>query len=205
MAMQPPAARPPRNSSRHPDGGAGAGAAHADAAPAKPPVPLFDPPVLPYSNGGGSASASASAASAPADAKAAGGGGASDAPVKVYAGGARDTGRDVVSGDYAPVSWSGYFDSADDIAVPTAGGSGDTFRVYRAGSGKAPAVFVLIHGAGHSGLSWALCARELKKDYDVVAYDQRAHGFTKTADEKNLVRRCAARVLCCVTSLCRCH
>lgn len=46
----------------------------------------------------------------------------------------------------------------------------------------------LVHGGGHSALSWALCAAALKKSYACVAFDLRAHGLTQTADEKDLVR-----------------
>lgn len=55
--------------------------------------------------------------------------------------------------DYSPVSWREYFDQMEDLNVgPT--DSGDVFRIYKAGS-DGP-LLVLLHGGGHSALSWAV-------------------------------------------------
>ena len=56
--------------------------------------------------------------------------------------------------DYSPLSWRGYFDQMEDVVVGAADSS-DSFRVYKAGTGGP--VLVLLHGGGHSALSWAVC------------------------------------------------
>lgn len=54
--------------------------------------------------------------------------------------------------DLAPSSWNLYFESSEDVTIS---GTKDTFRVYRSGPKDATA-FILLHGAGHTALSWAL-------------------------------------------------
>lgn len=39
--------------------------------------------------------------------------------------------------------------------------------------------FVMMHGCGLSAMSWALVAGELKKDYNVLAFDFRGHGNSR--------------------------
>lgn len=55
--------------------------------------------------------------------------------------------------DYSPVSWREYFDQMEDVNVGQAENR-DVFRVYKAGS-EGP-LLVLLHGGGHSALSWAV-------------------------------------------------
>lgn len=55
--------------------------------------------------------------------------------------------------DYSPVSWREYFDHMEDVNVGQADNR-DVFRVYKAGS-EGP-LLVLLHGGGHSALSWAV-------------------------------------------------
>lgn len=55
--------------------------------------------------------------------------------------------------DYSPVSWREYFDQMEDVSVGPAD-SRDVFRIYRAGT-DGP-LLVLLHGGGHSALSWAV-------------------------------------------------
>lgn len=57
--------------------------------------------------------------------------------------------------DYSPVSWREYFEQMEDVSVGSAD-SGDVFRIYKAGS-DGP-LLVLLHGGGHSALSWAVFA-----------------------------------------------
>jgi pimeloyl-ACP methyl ester carboxylesterase len=83
---------------------------------------------------------------------------------------------------WTPVSWDKYFDSMQDISIPD---TEDVFRVYFAGAGDGP-VFVLFHGGGHTSLSWALTVGHMKDHARLVAFDFRAHGATKTKDEKDL-------------------
>ncbi len=48
------------------------------------------------------------------------------------------------------------------------------FRVYTAGTG--PLTAVLLHGGGHTSLTWALTADKLKESLSVIAIDLRGHG-----------------------------
>jgi len=47
------------------------------------------------------------------------------------------------------------------------------------GGGELGPVFICLHGAGHSALSFACLAGELKKFATVVAFDFRGHGDSK--------------------------
>ena len=40
-------------------------------------------------------------------------------------------------------------------------------------------MFFCIHGAGHSALSFATLAREVKQFGSIFAYDLKGHGFSK--------------------------
>ncbi|XP_016104989.1 protein phosphatase methylesterase 1-like [Sinocyclocheilus grahami] len=55
--------------------------------------------------------------------------------------------------DYSPVSWSEYFEMMDDVVIGS-GETKDVFRVYK--SGQDGPLLVLLHGGGHSALSWAV-------------------------------------------------
>ncbi|XP_028330656.1 protein phosphatase methylesterase 1-like isoform X2 [Gouania willdenowi] len=79
--------------------------------------------------------------------------------------------------DYSPVSWREYFDQMDDVNVGLAD-SGDVFRVYKAGS-DGP-LLVLLHGGGHSALSWAVFTTAIASRVTcrVLAMDLRGHGAT---------------------------
>lgn len=69
------------------------------------------------------------------------------------------------------------------------GGPEDEFNVYVKGS-EGP-VLLLLHGGGHSALSWALFACEIatRCKCRVVAPDLRGHGSTKTSDETGMMLR----------------
>eukprot|EP00741_Cyanophora_paradoxa_P023436 tig00021582_g22640.t1 len=88
--------------------------------------------------------------------------------------------------EFTPVEWSAYFDRKETIHLraPPLTRALHSFNAYFAGT--AGPVFVLLHGAGHSGLSWAVCASHLKQRCRVMAYDFRGHGETETADAGNL-------------------
>ncbi|KAI1717941.1 alpha/beta hydrolase family domain-containing protein [Ditylenchus destructor] len=62
----------------------------------------------------------------------------------------------------------------------------DPFTVYLKGS-EGP-VFLLLHGGGYTGLTWACFAEEIcaKIDCQIVAPDLRGHGETTTNDELDL-------------------
>lgn len=81
-------------------------------------------------------------------------------------------------------TWDEFFERCEDIRPSD---SSDTFRVYSSGS-SGPLLF-LLHGAGHTALSWA-CFTRLLRDGSlplrVFAYDARGHGATTCADSKTL-------------------
>uniref|UniRef100_A0AAV2KMU0 protein phosphatase methylesterase-1 n=1 Tax=Knipowitschia caucasica TaxID=637954 RepID=A0AAV2KMU0_KNICA len=79
--------------------------------------------------------------------------------------------------DYSPVSWSEYFEQMEDVVVGPAD-SRDVFRVYRSGS-QGP-LLVLLHGGGHSALSWAVFTAAVLRRVTcrVLAMDLRGHGAT---------------------------
>ncbi|GAA5881138.1 hypothetical protein JCM16303_004814 [Sporobolomyces ruberrimus] len=110
--------------------------------------------------------------------------------------------------DLSPLSGEGYFDQALQVDVPISGlyTSSDvdtafpaTFRVYYTapstsnlgpdpddgddGTNSNGVVFVCVHGAGYSGLSFACVAKNLvergKGKVGVLSYDARGHGKTK--------------------------
>jgi len=74
-------------------------------------------------------------------------------------------------------AWAGIFDRCETYVAGT-----QRFRVYSAGieEGKEKTTLLLLHGAGHCALSWALCAQILKPFTRVIAYDARMHGATES-------------------------
>ncbi|XP_067232073.1 protein phosphatase methylesterase 1 [Chanodichthys erythropterus] len=87
--------------------------------------------------------------------------------------------------DFTPLSWSQYFETMEDVEVDN-DNSKDTFRIYSSGS-DGP-VLMLLHGGGHSALSWAvftsvICSRI---NCRVVAMDLRGHGDTKVKNPDDL-------------------
>lgn len=90
--------------------------------------------------------------------------------------------------EYSPLQWQDYFDVSRDVTIPE---TRDTFRVYEIhGADPAAPVFVMHHGAGHSALSFGLCAKTIKRisggRCSVLAYDCRGHGDTRTESEENM-------------------
>eukprot|EP01102_Stenamoeba_stenopodia_P015208 TRINITY_DN5164_c0_g1_i1.p1 TRINITY_DN5164_c0_g1~~TRINITY_DN5164_c0_g1_i1.p1 ORF type:complete len:363 (+),score=53.41 TRINITY_DN5164_c0_g1_i1:118-1206(+) len=83
-----------------------------------------------------------------------------------------------------PISWNHYFDTQEMITIE---GTENQFRVYETSVQNPSATLVMLHGAGHSALSWALATKELKKlSYRVLAIDMRAHGGTATTNDSDL-------------------
>ena len=88
--------------------------------------------------------------------------------------------------DFSPRTAAGYFEEALEVDVPLATGSA-SFRVYYTPPTLAPGasqrdgtVMVCHHGAGHSSLSFALFAKEVRErtrgECGVLALDARRHG-----------------------------
>ncbi|XP_070281717.1 protein phosphatase methylesterase 1 isoform X1 [Myotis yumanensis] len=87
--------------------------------------------------------------------------------------------------DFSPVSWSQYFESMEDVEVENETGK-DSFRVYKSGS-EGP-VLLLLHGGGHSALSWAVFTAAIisRVQCRIVALDLRGHGETKVKNSEDL-------------------
>uniref|UniRef100_A0A3Q2G698 Protein phosphatase methylesterase 1 n=1 Tax=Cyprinodon variegatus TaxID=28743 RepID=A0A3Q2G698_CYPVA len=83
--------------------------------------------------------------------------------------------------DFTPLLWSQYFETIEDVEVENENGK-DIFRLYC--SGSSGPVLLLLHGGGHSALSWAvftavICSRIHCR---VVAMDLRAHDVGKVVE-----------------------
>ncbi|OEH74334.1 protein phosphatase methylesterase [Cyclospora cayetanensis] len=82
-------------------------------------------------------------------------------------------------------TWDEFFETCEDVRPRPE--NSDTFRVYS--SGSSGPILILLHGAGHTALSWACFARLLRDGSPplrVFAYDARGHGATSCADSKTL-------------------
>ena len=80
------------------------------------------------------------------------------------------------SSPFAPISWKNYYD--DMIYME------DGTSIYLAGSKGH--VFICLHGAGYSGASYALFAKEVSKFATVAAFDFRGHGLNKMQDVEDM-------------------
>uniref|UniRef100_A0A4W5KLP6 Protein phosphatase methylesterase 1 n=1 Tax=Hucho hucho TaxID=62062 RepID=A0A4W5KLP6_9TELE len=87
--------------------------------------------------------------------------------------------------DFSPLSWNEYFESMEDVEVENDNAK-DTFRIYC--SGQHGPVLLLLHGGGHSALSWAVFTAVIYNRINcrVVAMDLRAHGDTKVKNSDDL-------------------
>ncbi|GAA6105657.1 protein phosphatase methylesterase 1 [Tachysurus ichikawai] len=88
--------------------------------------------------------------------------------------------------DFSPLPWSQYFETMEDVEVDNDNSKDISFMIYSCGS-QGP-VLLLLHGGGHSALSWAvftgvICSRI---NCRVVAMDLRAHGDTKVKNPEDL-------------------
>ncbi|XP_040282455.1 protein phosphatase methylesterase 1 [Bufo bufo] len=94
--------------------------------------------------------------------------------------------------DFSPVPWSQYFESMEDVVVESETGR-DSFRIYKSGS-EGP-VLLLLHGGGHSALSWAVFTPAIigRIQCRVVAVDQRGHGETRVKNPDDLSAETMAR------------
>ncbi|KAG0073839.1 Protein phosphatase methylesterase 1 [Podila epicladia] len=89
---------------------------------------------------------------------------------------------------YEPIlDWSPYFDTKRSVVVGGASAQDDSaivFNVYESHGRKDAPLFVMIHGAAHTALSFALLSKELKAllgdNINILAYDARGHGGTIT-------------------------
>eukprot|EP00026_Physarum_polycephalum_P005422 Phypoly_transcript_05456.p1 GENE.Phypoly_transcript_05456~~Phypoly_transcript_05456.p1 ORF type:complete len:346 (+),score=47.79 Phypoly_transcript_05456:842-1879(+) len=80
--------------------------------------------------------------------------------------------------------WSNYFDSEIAVEIP---GTPNVIQVYKAPEiAKEGPVFVMMHGCGLSAMSWAVVAGQLKKEYNVMAFDFRGHGKSRSENDEDL-------------------
>ena len=77
---------------------------------------------------------------------------------------------------YDPLPVTDFFDSTEMI--------NNTIPIYIAGTQGH--VFVCLHGAGHSAMSFAVAAEKLKQTSTIVAFDWRGHGNHTREDEADM-------------------
>ncbi|XP_007889357.1 protein phosphatase methylesterase 1 [Callorhinchus milii] len=94
--------------------------------------------------------------------------------------------------DFSPVPWSQYFETMENITIENEEGT-DSFRIYQ--SGSSGPVLLLLHGGGHSALSWAVFSSMITSRIHcrIVAVDLRGHGDTDVKDSENLSAEAMSR------------
>ncbi|KAK3341655.1 Alpha/Beta hydrolase protein [Lasiosphaeria hispida] len=83
-----------------------------------------------------------------------------------------------------PIPWTTYFER--DLFLPSAADPGVTHHAYLTSPVDNGPLFVMHHGAGSSGLSFALLSAEIRKrlpSAGILSPDARGHGATETAAE----------------------
>ncbi|GAO18106.1 uncharacterized protein UV8b_02934 [Ustilaginoidea virens] len=87
-----------------------------------------------------------------------------------------------------PIPWTTYFER--ELHLRSSDPSGPVFHAYLTSpSGKSP-LFVMHHGAGSSGLSFATVSSEIRKrlpSAGILAVDSRGHGSTASSSENQAV------------------
>uniref|UniRef100_A0A673ZEJ1 Protein phosphatase methylesterase 1 n=1 Tax=Salmo trutta TaxID=8032 RepID=A0A673ZEJ1_SALTR len=86
---------------------------------------------------------------------------------------------------FSPLSWSEYFEAMEDVEVENDNAKDISFTVAPISHGP---VLLLLHGGGHSALSWAVFTAVIYNRINcrVVAMDLRAHGDTKVKNSDDL-------------------
>ncbi|NXQ93475.1 PPME1 methylesterase, partial [Sagittarius serpentarius] len=101
--------------------------------------------------------------------------------------------------DFSPVLWSQYFESMEDVVVENETGKdisffpNGTFLIlsdwgFTMVNGLEGPVLLLLHGGGHSALSWAVFTAAIinRIQCRIVALDLRGHGETKVRNPEDL-------------------
>lgn len=90
--------------------------------------------------------------------------------------------------DYSVTFWDKYFDQKEDVLLGE-----NKFRIYV--TGNSGPLLLLLHGGGHSALSWAVFAKVISSMCTcvVAAIDFRGHGDTVTSDDYNMSADILAR------------
>uniref|UniRef100_H2LZ61 Protein phosphatase methylesterase 1 n=1 Tax=Oryzias latipes TaxID=8090 RepID=H2LZ61_ORYLA len=88
--------------------------------------------------------------------------------------------------DFTPLLWSQYFETMEDVEVENENGKDISFPKSLGSLGP---VLLLLHGGGHSALSWAVFTSVISNMITcrVVAMDLRAHGKENTLDVGKVV------------------
>jgi len=88
---------------------------------------------------------------------------------------------------FEPTSPDKFFDKVQKLKIE---GTEDVFQVYQINPEEKKTVFVFHHGAGLSGLSYALLTQYLKEfnnnQCGILCYDCRGHGQTHTSNDEDL-------------------
>ncbi|KAK8027135.1 protein phosphatase methylesterase 1 [Apiospora marii] len=83
-----------------------------------------------------------------------------------------------------PIPWTTYFER-ELFLQPPGSAPGLTLHAYLTSPGDKGPLFVMHHGAGSSGLSFAVCASEIRKRVPaagILSSDARGHGLTVTPE-----------------------
>ncbi|KAK8138659.1 Alpha/Beta hydrolase protein [Apiospora sp. TS-2023a] len=87
-----------------------------------------------------------------------------------------------------PIPWTTYFERELFLQPPDSA-PGLTLHAYLTSPGDKGPLFVMHHGAGSSGLSFAVCASEIRKRVPaagILSTDARGHGLTATPEGEEL-------------------
>ncbi|KAK6841900.1 hypothetical protein PG987_002760 [Apiospora arundinis] len=87
-----------------------------------------------------------------------------------------------------PIPWTTYFERELFLQPPDSA-PGLTLHAYLTSPGDKGPLFVMHHGAGSSGLSFAVCASEIRKRVPaagILSSDARGHGLTVTPEGEEL-------------------
>ena len=84
--------------------------------------------------------------------------------------------RNAMMEKYDPAPWNDFYDSMEKL--------NDAVPIYYAGTKGH--VFLCLHGAGHSALSFAALAKIMKPQSTVVSFDFRGHGLHYCENETEL-------------------
>ncbi|EWC45170.1 hypothetical protein DRE_06058 [Drechslerella stenobrocha 248] len=85
-----------------------------------------------------------------------------------------------------PIPWTHHF--SENIHLTPSSHPSSRFNAYYTPTSASGPLFVTHHGAGSSGLSFAVLASEIRKllpDAGILSFDARGHGGTRTSDDQD--------------------
>ena len=92
------------------------------------------------------------------------------------AGGGVPSGLSALRQQYEPLPWDHFWDAKEMI--------NETIPIYTAGTEGH--IFLCMHGAGNSAMSFSVVAETLKTENTVISFDWRGHGEHQREDETNM-------------------